>query len=223
MPRGCLTLSGSPSSFVGMETGFLLGAVKPERCERFGPGVVMKLWAVLANTACLALSGCAEEPVVDDPANAPQLGQWGVDYHISAVSLGGSQVSRRSSGYTRAFRKLDLNPGSSRNGCGEPDMTGGTAIARYTSASLPGTCTIKTAKRNGYTIRGTGECDGGGTFQYRGKDGPGFFNVKVYAYVKKLDDDGSTDSCTVTINIEGRREGECVPQKSGTFSSFGEL
>ena len=183
----------------------------------------MKLWAVLASTAGLALSGCAEDPVVDDPANAPQLGQWGVDYHISAVSLGGSQVSRRSAGYTRAFRKLDLNPGGSRNGCGEPDMTGGKAIARYTSALVPGKCSIKTAKRNGYTIRGTGAFDGGGTFQYRGKDGPGFFDVKVYAYVRQLDEDGSTDSGTIAVNIEGRRKGECVPQTSGTFSSFGEL
>lgn len=179
---------------------------------------------VLVLSSILALAGCSEAPPpVDNPANAPQLGQWAVDYHIAAVSLGGSQVSRRTDGYSRAFRALDLNPGSGRDGCGEPDMTGGAAIARYTSSLVPGTCTIKTAKRNGYTIRGTGECDGGGSFQYRGKDGPGFFDVKVYAYVRRLLDNGSTKSGAVTINIEGQRKGECVPQTSGTFSSFGEL
>ncbi len=184
--------------------------------------MMMRL-AVLVVGLALSLAGCSEEPKVDDPANAPQLGQWGVNYHITNVSLGGGTVHRSSSEFSRAFRKLDLNPGNGKNGCGEPDMTGGTAIARYTSYSVPGNCTIKTAKRNGYSIRGTGECDGGGTFQYRGKDGPGFFDVKVYAYIKRLQDDGSTDSGNVTINIEGRREGECVPVSSSTYSSAREI
>jgi hypothetical protein len=184
--------------------------------------MMVRMAMLLCGTA-LSLSGCAKEPVVDDPANAPQLGQWAVNYHVSNVSLNGGTVQRNSSDFTRAFRSLDLNPGNGKNGCGEPDMTGGTGVARYTSYSVPGNCTIKTAKRNGYTIRGTGECDGGGTFQYRGKDGPGFFDVKVYAYIKRLQEDGSTDSGNVTINIEGRRSGECVPQSASTFSSVGEI
>lgn len=163
--------------------------------------------AILATT--MLLGGCG--PAVDNPGNAPRLGQWQHESKLLALVANDVWIDRADAPFSLPPDKTEIKD------CFEPTLKSGKEISSDLLANSQQMCRLETFDEKEGKITSTGTCGpsvkGGmtitGTIEFDGREREEVAEAKVAVNMNVKDSSGTSERVRIAYQNKWTRIGDC--------------
>lgn len=169
----------------------------------------MKLHARSLLLTFVLLAGCG--PSVDNPGNAPRLGQWQRESKLLALVANDVWIDRKDAPFT-------LPPDSSEiKDCFEPALKSGKEVSSDLLANSQKMCRLETFEEKEGKLTSTGTCGPTdrmgmtitGTIEFDGREREESAEAKVAVLMNVKDKSGASERVRIAYQTKWTRLGDC--------------